>query len=205
MTLFNETLNNMAKPTLFNYKKCECCKRQQNNINVELVKLLPSNICNEITKHNIYCKKCCKIFKKDEQFCKEYIFFNDESKFYNQLVFFSKNNKKSNLFNWQCSKTHYNKNMDELFKDEELIERFGGGFKNVKKYRAFAKNYRELFKWINHHILDVERIQYELKKYNVAKNVYFKYYGKKYSVVLMICLIMWEIIYEKLERKISNT
>ena len=123
----------VSEMTLFNYNKCECCKRQQNNINVELVKLLPSNICNEITKYNIYCHRCCEIFKKHEQFCKKYIFFNDVSKFYNQLVFFSKFNKKPHLFYWKFSKTQYNKNMDELFKDEELIERFGGGFKNVKK------------------------------------------------------------------------
>ena len=63
---------------LFNYNKCECCKRQENNTNVELVKLLPSNICSQITEYNFYCDKCCKIFKKDEQFCKKYIFFNDK-------------------------------------------------------------------------------------------------------------------------------
>ena len=51
--------------------------------------------------------------------------------------------------------------MDELFKDEELIKRFGDGWKNAKKYRAFAKKYRELFIWIDHHFLDIERVQYE--------------------------------------------
>ena len=45
----------ISEMTLFNYKKCECCKRQQNNINVEFEKLLPSNICSQITEYNIYC------------------------------------------------------------------------------------------------------------------------------------------------------
>ena len=125
---------------LFIYDKCECCKKQRNNINVELSKLLPSNICNKITENNINCDRCCLTYKKDQQFCKKYIFSNDESKFYNQLLFFSKNNKKSHLFYWKYSKTQYNKNMDKLFEDEELIKRLGDGWKNVKKYRAFAKN-----------------------------------------------------------------
>ena len=38
---------------LFNYDKCECCKKQRNNINVELSKLLPTNICNKITENDI--------------------------------------------------------------------------------------------------------------------------------------------------------
>ena len=68
--------------------------------------------------------------------------------------------------------------MDEFFKDEDLIERFGGGVKNVKKYRAFAKKYRELFIWIDHNIHRIETIQEILKQWNVRKDAYFKYYGK---------------------------
>ena len=187
--------------TLFNYNKCECCKKLQNNINVELIKVLPSSICNQITDSNVYCDKCRDIIEKDQQHCKNYIFFNGESRFYNQLIFFLKYNKNPKPFSCQCSKTHYNKNIDELFKDEDLIERFGGGFKNVKKYRAFAKEYRELFMRIEENIDDVETIERILKRWNVRKDAYFKYYGKKYSVVLLICLILWEMIYEKIGKE----
>ena len=85
-----------------------------------------------------------------------------------------------------------------FFKDEDLINRFGEGFKNVKKYRAFAKKNRELFIWIDHNIHRAETIQEILKQWNVDKNVYYKYYGKKHSVVLLVRLILWEMIYSKI-------
>ena len=104
---------------------------------------------------------------------------NDYVKFHLQLRYFIKDNKGVSPFNWQISKTAYKQHMNKLFSNEQLIERFGGGFKNVKKYRAFAIKYRELFIWIDHHILDVERVKYEIKNYGVVKGSYFKYYGKK--------------------------
>ena len=91
--------------------------------------------------------------------------------------------------------------MDEFFKDEDLIERFGGGVKDVKKYRAFAKKYRELFIWIDHNIHRIETIQEILKQWNVRKDAYFKYYGNKYSVVLLINLIVWEMVYYKIGKE----
>ena len=172
----------------------------QNNNNVELSKLLPSNICNKITDHNIYCVKCCNIFEREQRLLRVKD-IHDYDKFYLQLKVFLEHNKKPHPFSWQCSKTHYNKNMDEFFKDEDLIERFGGGVKNVKKYRAFAKKKRELFIWIDHNIHRIETIQEILKRENVRKDAYFKYYGKKYSVVLLICLILWEMIYLKIGKE----
>ena len=44
-------------------------------------------------------------------------------------------------------------------------------------------------------------IQEILKQWNVNKNVYYKYYGKKYSVVLLIILIIWEMIYYKIGKE----
>ena len=123
---------------LFNYDKCECCKKQKQDINVELSKLLPSNICNQITENNINCKQCCLTYEREQDFMKVYDLY-EYDKFYLQLKFFLKYSQTSRLFNWQCSKRHYSENMDKLFKNEELIERFGNGFKDVKKYRAFAK------------------------------------------------------------------
>ena len=76
--------------------------------------------------------------------------------------------------------------MVDCFEDEDLIEGFGGGFKNVQKYRAFANQRRELFKWIDHNNTHrIETIQDILKQWNVRKDAYFKYCGKKYSVVLL--------------------
>ena len=86
-------------------------------------------------------------------------------------------------------------------KDEDLIERFVGGFKNVKKYRAFAKKHSELFIWIGHNINRIETIQDILKQWNVPKDAYFKCYGKKYSVVLLICLVLWEMVYLKIGKE----
>ena len=124
---------------------------------------------------------------------------HDYDKFYLQLKFFLDHRKKPSPFSWQCSKTQFNKNMDDFFKDEELTIRFGGGFKNVRKYRAFAKKNRELFIWIDHHLYSFDRVQEILKQWKVERNAaYFKYYGKKHSVVLLICLILWEMIYSKI-------
>ena len=105
---------------------------------VELSKLLPTNICNKITENNINCDRCCLIYKREQSFLKVKD-LHDSDKFYLQLTFFLKYSQQPRLCNWQCSKTHYNENMDTLFKDEDLIKRFGGGFENVKTYRAFAK------------------------------------------------------------------
>ena len=91
--------------------------------------------------------------------------------------------------------------MDKLFKNEELIERFGGGFQNVKEYRAFVKKNREMFIWIDRNIFRIETIQEILKEWNVSKGSYFKYYGKKHSVVLLICLILWEMIYSRIGKE----
>jgi hypothetical protein len=91
--------------------------------------------------------------------------------------------------------------MDKLFKNEELIQRFGEGFKDVKKYRAFAKKNREMFIWIDHNIFRIETIQEILKEWGVSKAKYFKYYGKKHSVVLLICLILWEMIYSRIGKE----
>ena len=185
---------------LFNYDKCECCKKQRNNINVELSKLLPSNICNQITENNINCNRCCLTYKREQSFLKVKD-LHDYDKFYLQLTFFLKHSEQPRLFNWQCSKKHYEENMDTLFKDEELIKRFGDGWKDVKKYRAFAKKYRELFIWIDHNIFRIETIQEILKQWNLSRNQYFKYYGKKYSAVLLICLILWEMIYSRIGKE----
>ena len=185
---------------LFNYGECKCCKKMQNNNNVELSKLLPSNICDKITDHNIYCVKCCNVFEREQRLLRVKD-IHDYDKFYLQLKVFVEHNKKPHPFSWQCSKTHYNKNMDEFFEDEDLIERFGGGVKNVKKYRAFAKKNRELFIWIDHNIYRIETIQEILKQWNVRKDAYFKYYGKKYSVVLLINLIVWEMVYYKIGKE----
>ena len=59
--------------------------------------------------------------------------------------------------------------MKFLLNDEALIERFGGGFKGVKPFRAFAIKYGDLFKWIDHHILDEYRIQDILKGYTIKR------------------------------------
>ena len=185
---------------LFNYDKCECCKKQRNDINVELSNLLPSNICNKITENNINCKSCSLTHIREQDFMKVYD-LHDYDKFYVQLKFFLKYSKEPQLFNWQCSTTHYNENMDKLFKNEELIQRFGEGFKDVKKYRAFAKKNREMFIWIDHNIFRIETIQEILKEWGVSKAKYFKYYGKKHSVVLLICLILWEMIYSRIGKE----
>ena len=147
---------------LFNYDKCECCKKQRHNINVELSNLLPSNVCNKITESNINCDRCCLTYKREQSFLKVKD-LHDYDIFYLQLTFFLKYSQQPRLFNWQCSKTHYNENMDTLVKDEDLIKKFGGGFENVKKYRAFAKKHREMFIWIDHNIFRIETIQ--VKRY----------------------------------------
>ena len=115
------------------------CKKMQNNNNVELSKLLPSNICNKITDHNIYCGKCCNIFKKEQSLLRVKD-LHEYDKFYLQLKFFLEHNKKPHPFSWQCSKTHYNQNMDVFFKDEELIERFGEGLRMLKSIERLQRN-----------------------------------------------------------------
>lgn len=172
----------------------------QNNDNVELSKLIPSNICNKITDHNIYCDRCCKIFQIEQEVLRVKG-LHDYDRFYLQLKFFWYHRRNPNPFSWQCSKTHYNQNMDLLFKGEELINRFGGGFKNVKKYRAFAKKNREMFLWIDHNIHRIETIQEIAKQWKVERNAYFQYSGKKNSVVLLISLILWEKIYSKIGKE----
>ena len=71
-----------------------------------------------------------------------------------------KHSQSPQLFSWQCSKKHYEENMDKLFEDKGLVERFGG-FKNVKKYRAFAQDFREMFVWIDHSFFGLK----QFKKY----------------------------------------
>ena len=75
--------------TLFNYGECKCCKKMQNNNNVELSKLLPSNICNKITDHNIYCVKCCNVFEREQRLLRVKG-IHDYDKFYLQLKVFLK-------------------------------------------------------------------------------------------------------------------
>ena len=71
----------------------------------------------------------------------------------------------------------------------------------LKRYRAFAKKHRELFIWFDHNIHRIETIQEILKQWNVRKDAYFKYYGKKYSVVLLISLTLWEMVYFKIGKE----
>ena len=59
------------------------------------------------------------------------------------------------------------------------------GLKMLKKYRAFAKKNREMFIWIDRNIFRIETVQEILKEWGVSKAKYFKYYGKKYSVVFL--------------------
>ena len=68
---------------------------------------------------------------------------HDYDIFYLQLTFFLEYSQQPRLFNWQCSKRHYDKNMDKLFKNEELIERFGDEWKNVKTYIEHLLNNTE--------------------------------------------------------------
>ena len=123
---------------LFNYDKCECCKKQRNDIDVEVSNLLPSSRCNKITENNINCDRCCLTYKREHSFLKVKD-LHDYDKFYLQLTFFLKHSKAPQLFNWRCSIKHYKENMNELFKDEELIERFGE-FKNVKNIEHLLKS-----------------------------------------------------------------
>ena len=84
--------------------------------------------------------------------------------------------------------------MDKLFKNKDLVERFG----EFKKYSAFAKEFREMFVWTDHNIFRVQTFQEILRQWNATKNSYFIYDGKKYSVVLLICLILWEMNYARI-------
>ena len=44
---------------LFNYDKCECCKKQRNNINVELSNYYHQMYAFKKTENDINCDKCC--------------------------------------------------------------------------------------------------------------------------------------------------
>ena len=66
----------------------------QNKNDVELSKLLPSNICNKISNHNIYCDKCCNRFKREQALLRVKD-LRDYDKFYLQLKFFRGHNKKA--------------------------------------------------------------------------------------------------------------
>ena len=92
--------------------------------------------------------------------------------------------------------------MDKLFKNEELIQRFGEGFKDVKKYRAFAKKNREMFIWIDHNIFRIETIQEILKEWGVSKAKYFKYYGKKtFCCIMNLLNLMGNDLFKNWKRK----
>ena len=178
--------------TLSNYDNCECGETTMYDINIQLNKILLANMCNKITGYNIYCEKCIKIYQGEQQLLKVKDLY--DSKCYLQLKLFLGFNKHPSLFSC-ISKRSHTQNMKDLFKDEALVKRFGNDAKGVKPYRAFAIKYGDLFKWIDCHISNEYRIQDILREFNVDKRTYFKYYGKEYSVVLLICLIVWDMVY----------
>ena len=156
--------------TLFNYDNCECCETTMYDINIQLNKILPANMCNTISGYNIYCEKCVKIYQGEQQLLKVKD-LRVYPKFYLQLKLLLKYDKTPSLF---CciSKRPHKENRKFLFNDEALIERFGGGFKGVKPYRAFAIKYGDLFKWIDHHIMDEYRTQDILKGHTIKKSIF---------------------------------
>ena len=117
---------------LFNYDKCECCRKQTIILMWNYQNYYLQIYAIKKTENSINCDRCCLTYKREQSFLKVKD-LHDYDKFYLQLTFLLKHSKAPQLFNWRCSKTHYNENMDKLFKDEDLIKRFGGDFENVKK------------------------------------------------------------------------
>ena len=56
--------------TLFNYEHCKMCKNNNNNIKIELSKILPVNVCNKICEYNVNCSKCKTLLKREDDFFK---------------------------------------------------------------------------------------------------------------------------------------
>ena len=56
--------------TLFNYEQCKMCKKCNNDIKIELSKILPANVCNKIGEYSGKCHKCKTILKQEDRFFK---------------------------------------------------------------------------------------------------------------------------------------
>ena len=150
--------------TLFNYRKCECCKSKRNDVIFELQNILPANVCNKISEYNVYCNQCCITRDLETFFVKEHM-DKGFTKFQMQLKFFMKHQQRFPVcFYHKIARKSFEKEIDKFFENEDLIRRFGGDDK-IKPYKAFVKKHRNLFEMIDWHLLSKDKIKEVLNEF----------------------------------------
>ena len=123
---------------LFNYNKCECCKCKMNDVSLTLHHLLPANVCNKISEYNVYCNQCCITRDLGQVFLEEH---KDKGykKFQLTLKFFMQYQARyPRHFYHKIARKSFEKEIDELFSNEDLSRRFGGT-NAITPYKAFVK------------------------------------------------------------------
>lgn len=178
---------------LFNYDNCHCSKNRVDDIKIAMSNILPSNVCNTIGEYkNMYCNKCCKLKDGEERFMKDPQNCHSKfSKFQLQLKYFMETDWKRPIsFYFRIRREPYEKDIDEFFSNQGLIERLG--VKKINPYKAYLKRHRELFDLITDDLYCPHHLRQTIDDIGIDETDCFKYNNKNYNVIVLISDFMCE-------------
>ena len=126
--------------TLFDYSKCESCKKNKNDIKTELSKVLPVNVCNLVGDCDIKCFKCRSLYLKEIDFMKDKEIPDEELRkaelqldLFRKMFMFRDPMKYPEIFQ------NYPKKINNMFDKESVKERFNGRKMYYQALKSFCK------------------------------------------------------------------
>ena len=178
------------------------CKKCNNDIKIELSKILPANVCNKIGEYTVKCHKCQTLYLKEKEFMKDKE-LPDEGleKFELQLDFFRKMmcshdpmefhpQGHPNIMCFHYDKYH-RKRVDTLF-DNNCVKR---RFKDKRMYYQAIKSYcknnvMEVLKILGE-CISIKKLKEHKRKGGFPNlNSYWEYRGYSYYMRhILSCLI----------------
>ena len=149
--------------TLFNYEHCKKCKKCNNDIKIELSKVLPVNVCNNICEYNVNCSKCKTLLKREDEFFKNRT--GGVMPLIEKQIFF--------ISSWEYKLFCYipsgqglivmKKQIDFIFDDQKVKEKY---FKNkmlLQATKSWAKRDIHIVQDINRMIADVSNLRRKIR------------------------------------------
>ena len=181
---------------LFDYSRCEECKKhkaQLNDIKLTLCNKLPPQICNAIGEYGGCCEKCTEMKLNEKEFMKQQKNSNLD-KFELQIKFFRiYHYNKMPIEFYSASRQTLTKQINDFYSNEGLVERFGGE-RYVKPDRAFVKQNRELFKYLDLNLTNRTELINLFRVFEIKERVFF-HYNIGFSVENIVKLFIIEFLY----------
>ena len=179
--------------TLFNYEHCKMCKKRNNDMKIELSKILPVNVCSKIAEYNVNCHKCKTLLKREDEFFKnrtggvmpsieKQIFFISSWEY---KLFFH--------FPWGSGLIELKKAIDTIFDDPEVKEKYCKNKLLLQATKSWAKKDIHTVQSINSNIANVSHLRRRIRGF-IEDRIY-RFRNKEFDIIDILLCFITEYVY----------